>query len=619
MGLLIGTNIASLRSQRLLNESHARAQNIGQQLASGQRINKASDDSASLAIVSALNNDTRVFTQGVRNLNDGISLLSIADGAISQLVDITTSLVELAEQSSNGVLSSSQRNALDQEAQALKKEYLRIIQSTTFNNRAVLTSELGELRLQDGYGVNGGIAATLGGKVGNGTFGTGVSYASGGLPIEMASGDLNYDGKLDVVAADLNNPVVRVLLGDGSGGFSASVSYAATGTGMSDVTLGDLNNDGILDLVASQNGGSGIIAKLGDGLGGFGTNVSLTAGTNVAHVTLADFNGDGNLDIANTDGGSASFSIFLGAGNGTFGARTSFATGTTPAAISTGDVNKDGKIDIVATDWGGNTVSVYQGLGNGTFGTRVSYASGGQPASVNLVDLNNDGWLDFFSTNRAGSSISVWLNDKTGNFGTQATYSTPFLPYDSSFGDYNGDGNLDISVGHFNATPVDILLGNGNGSFSAYKSYYNGQLFLSLLTDDFNNDGVDDVVTGDGIGSVSVLLGNTTAGTAPLLDFSLKSLTDSKQALSIFQNKLEHLTSQRSQIGAFESRLATATSVLTSRKENLAMTQSQIMDVDIAEKSAGFVREKVLQEISTSILGQANLQPDITLKLLNNL
>ena len=85
------------------------------QLASGSRINKASDDAAGLAIASKLNADSRVYGQGIKNINDGISVLQIASNAITSLKDITIRRQELAEQSANGVYSDKQRESLNKE------------------------------------------------------------------------------------------------------------------------------------------------------------------------------------------------------------------------------------------------------------------------------------------------------------------------------------------------------------------------------------------------------------------------------------------------------------------------------------------------------------------------
>jgi len=151
MAIKIGLNIPSLQAQRVLGDSTNALSRTFERLSSGQRINRASDDSAGLALSSSLNLDSRVFTQGVRNVNQGIDYLNIADSAVSELKKIAIRQQEMATQSSNGVYSDSQRSALDYEMQALMQEYNRIIDSTKYNGRQLFTGERGALVIQAGY------------------------------------------------------------------------------------------------------------------------------------------------------------------------------------------------------------------------------------------------------------------------------------------------------------------------------------------------------------------------------------------------------------------------------------------------------------------------------------
>lgn len=107
MPISIGSNISSLRAQRRLASNAERLSATFARLSSGLRINKASDDPAGLAVASSLYADSRVYTQGIRNLNDGISCRAIANGAIENLKTVLSRAKELAEQSANGVYSDT--------------------------------------------------------------------------------------------------------------------------------------------------------------------------------------------------------------------------------------------------------------------------------------------------------------------------------------------------------------------------------------------------------------------------------------------------------------------------------------------------------------------------------
>jgi flagellin len=150
MPITLGSNISSLRAQRTINQTTAGLQNVYQRLASGKRINKAADDAAGLAIADALKADQRIASVAIRNANDGISTVAIADAALDQIGGVLSRLSELSEQSANGVYSSTQRSALANEFIALGSEIERIAVTTNFNGVALL-SGTNNIQLQVGF------------------------------------------------------------------------------------------------------------------------------------------------------------------------------------------------------------------------------------------------------------------------------------------------------------------------------------------------------------------------------------------------------------------------------------------------------------------------------------
>jgi flagellin len=123
---------------------------VYERLSSGQRINRASDDAAGLAIASSLNTSKRVYTQAIRNINDGLSSFRIAEGAVRELTSVVGRIQELAEQSANGLYSTKQRAALDREPQALRDEFNRVIDTTIFNGVYLLNGSTNGVDLQVG-------------------------------------------------------------------------------------------------------------------------------------------------------------------------------------------------------------------------------------------------------------------------------------------------------------------------------------------------------------------------------------------------------------------------------------------------------------------------------------
>ena len=152
MALIVNNNIASIIAQRNLGISTAQLQGSVSRLYSGLRITRAADDAAGLGISETLRAQIRSINQAVRNSNDGISLLQIADGGAANVGGLLARLRELAEQSASGVLGSNERSFLDQEFLALRSEIDRISAVTEFNGVKLLSGTGNDsLGLQIGF------------------------------------------------------------------------------------------------------------------------------------------------------------------------------------------------------------------------------------------------------------------------------------------------------------------------------------------------------------------------------------------------------------------------------------------------------------------------------------
>lgn len=141
MAINIRTNLPALSAQRNLDASSGRLATSYQRLSSGLRINRASDDAAGLAIAENLKANSSTATVAMRNANDGISVITIADQATGQIANVLTRMGELAEQSSNGVIDNTQRSAIQNEFTALASEIERIAVTTKFNGLALLNGQ----------------------------------------------------------------------------------------------------------------------------------------------------------------------------------------------------------------------------------------------------------------------------------------------------------------------------------------------------------------------------------------------------------------------------------------------------------------------------------------------
>ena len=138
MGMRITTNVAAINAQRQLTNSQKNIQNSMAQLSSGYRINKSADDAAGLAISENMKAQLRSIGQAKRNANDGISLVSTAEGALGEIANISTRMRELAVQASSDTVGERERIFINQEVGQLKEEVNRIAVTAKWNSVPLL-------------------------------------------------------------------------------------------------------------------------------------------------------------------------------------------------------------------------------------------------------------------------------------------------------------------------------------------------------------------------------------------------------------------------------------------------------------------------------------------------
>ena len=180
------------------------------------------------------------------------------------------------------------------------------------------------------------------------------------------------------------------------------------------VTAGDLNADGKLDLITANSASNNASVLIGNGDGTFQTAVNYGVGTTPNSVTAGDLNGDGKLDLMIANSGSNSASVLIGNGDGTFQTVVNYTVGISPSWVTVADLNGDGKLDLITANINlanpiSSDISVLIGNGDGTFQIRVNYNVGHNPQSVAAADLNGDGKLDLITANPLSSSVTVLL------------------------------------------------------------------------------------------------------------------------------------------------------------------------------------------------------------------
>ncbi|PYM04682.1 MAG: hypothetical protein DMD82_13655 [Candidatus Rokuibacteriota bacterium] len=138
-----------------------------------------------------------------------------------------------------------------------------------------------------------------------------------------------------------------------------------SGTFPHSIAIGDLNGDGKPDLVAADDFISAVSVLLGNGDGTFGPNRYYETGHQPRSASIGDVNGDGKLDIVTASQGAEAVSVLLGNGDGSLGPKSDYGTGDSPHCVAIGDLNGDGKPDLAVASYNSSAVSVLSGTGTG--------------------------------------------------------------------------------------------------------------------------------------------------------------------------------------------------------------------------------------------------------------
>ncbi|QMV42694.1 FG-GAP-like repeat-containing protein [Cohnella cholangitidis] len=320
-----------------------------------------------------------------------------------------------------------------------------------------------------------------------------VSVHNGILFFDAFNGDVNGDGKMDLIVADIGASQITVLLGNGDGTFRPGLN-TAVGSNPRDIAIGDFDGDGKVDLAVANTRAATVSILIGQGNGTFEADDSPeSVGIEPYGIVAADLNGDGHDDVAVSNNGSNSLSILLGNGDGTFGSAISIPVGINPRSLVASDFNGDGKADLAVANTTSNTVTVLLGDGSGTHYNPTNYFTGSSPIGLHAVDLDLDGKMDLALAANMSDAMNVLIGDGNGTFSAPVVYSAGAgsYPLDLTVGDFDGDGNPDL-VGGSQIGDLTLLLGNGNGTFQAAMNFPSYGRFLT--SGDYNGDGKSDLV-----------------------------------------------------------------------------------------------------------------------------
>lgn len=633
----INHNIAALNTYRQLTAGSLNASKSMEKLSSGLRINRAGDDAAGLAISEKMRGQIRGLEQASRNAQDGISLLQTAEGALNEVHSILQRMRELAVQASNDTATDADRQALQKEVEQLKSEIDRIANTTEFNTKKLLNGDLEGNKIAQGTkleSVKINQVATNGTSLAGNALQATTSIVAGANDLlklkltnadgttitkeyTLAAGNYTRQGLVDQINAqigstsDLAGKVTAQLTNDNRIIFVTNEQAAGVKIEVQEASVSDKT---ALVALGFQNAPAAVSSTATLGTSAFvdGTSDSIKVTIGGKTIDNIDFlsanftvgtDGDGNAlakliqDAINTAfGGSASanvISVTYDSGNdklvysSTSGAEVNIAAATNNSATNVANLAADA-VNTTLSSNGNKTETT--GVAAGSVSTSTTLISLGDAdgnsyglKAGNVIRIsgtlngtafnNNSSLLTIDSTTTVQDLLDEIAQTIPGAESVTLDSTTGQIKINGQLGEAYGIANLKI-VAETSATDSTQVATFSN-DFSAFKE-------IQAAQDAHTDSSLSFHIGANESQTMKVDINEMSVKSLALSSVDVSTQQGAETAISVINNAIEKVSTERSKLGAFQNRLEHTINNLGTSAENLTASESRIRDVDYA-------------------------------------
>ncbi len=333
-------------------------------------------------------------------------------------------------------------------------------------------------------------------------------------PLAIVTGDVNYDGEIDIVTANNDSDSITILSWNITSG-DWIVSNRSVGDGPSSLDIGDVDSDGFVDIVIANMLSNNITILLWNNTLRDWVSTSRTVGTQPKAVCIGDANNDGFNEIVVANYANDNISIFtynLSIGN--WNSEITKNVGNGPVAVEIGDANNDGLNEIVTANELDNHVSILQWNESIPDWNPYSFKNvGTKPTGMAIEDGNNDGFNDIITANFDDNSVTVLKWNTVSEIWEAITHTVGTQPASVAVGDVNSDGQNDIITTNYGDANISILVWNAIAVNWTSTTSSVGSGPTSVVIGDLTNNGLNDIGIANSLSNtVSIVPWNTTSG-----------------------------------------------------------------------------------------------------------